>query len=95
MGEKFFAHTGAGYFYLHMPGKTLILLLCYLTRVDQDMCEERIKNFLGIYFSCCNLYGRLYRTNKGDRYTGACPGCGKRYSVPIGKGGTSKRFFIS
>ncbi len=52
-------------------------------------------SFLGIRFRCCRAYGRLYRNASGTRYEGRCPKCGGRLSVPIGLGGTSRRFFTA
>ena len=49
--------------------------------------------FLGVQFVTCNVYGRLYRNADGTRYEGRCPKCGKHYSIRIGEGGTSTRFF--
>ena len=51
------------------------------------------KEFLGMHFHCCNIYSRIYKNKQGTAYEGRCPGCGKLVVVPLGKGGTSKRFF--
>ncbi len=51
--------------------------------------------FVGIYFKCCNLYGRIYKNKAGTAYEGACPGCGGKVYVPIGEKGTSLRFFTA
>ena len=56
------------------------------------MSEEK-KKFLGIYFECCNVYGRIYKNKEGTHYTGRCPKCLRSLSVPIGDGGVSTRFF--
>jgi hypothetical protein len=53
------------------------------------------KKFLGILFKCCNAYGRIYRNKEQTAYRGNCPQCGHRVEVPIGKEGTSTRFFYS
>lgn len=49
--------------------------------------------FLGVVFSSCAVYGRLYKNKAGDAYVGTCPKCGKPVRVAIGSGGTSERFF--
>ncbi len=49
--------------------------------------------FLGIRFECCKTYGRIYRNDARTEYTGRCPKCQARVTVPIGEGGTSSRFF--
>ena len=56
------------------------------------MAEEK-KQFLGIYFECCNVYGRIYKNKEGTKYTGRCPKCMRPLSVAIGQGGTDARFF--
>ena len=49
--------------------------------------------YLGVQFTKCRVYGRLYRNLEGTAYFGRCPRCGAPVTVPIGQGGTSQRFF--
>ncbi|MEO9590530.1 hypothetical protein [Rhodopirellula bahusiensis] len=49
--------------------------------------------FIGIQFRCCQTYGRIYRNDQRTAYRGRCPKCGARMEIPIGSGGTNKRFF--
>ncbi len=49
--------------------------------------------FLGIWFECCNTYGRLYKNAAGTMYTGRCPRCLRPVTVRIGGSGTNRRFF--
>lgn len=49
--------------------------------------------FLGIWFDCCNTYGRIYKNAQGTAYTGRCPKCLRPVTVRIGGDGTSQRFF--
>ncbi|MDD3435624.1 MAG: hypothetical protein PHC64_00575 [Candidatus Gastranaerophilales bacterium] len=51
------------------------------------------KNYLGIMFNCCKVYGRIYKNKEGTAYVGRCPKCMRTIKVPIGEGGTNKRFF--
>ena len=51
--------------------------------------------FLGIMFECCHAYGRIYRNAAGTAYEGVCPRCRRSVRVPIGAGGTQRRFFIA
>ena len=53
------------------------------------------KRFLGIWYRCCNVYGRLYRNRTGTAYTGRCPGCGAPVRACIGPGCTKRRSFIA
>ena len=54
---------------------------------------ERKRKFLGVHYKCCNVYARAYVNHEKTAYTGACPQCGKRVQIKIGKGGTDNRFF--
>jgi hypothetical protein len=53
------------------------------------------RKFLGLYFQCCSLYGRIYINNEKTAYEGTCPGCAKRVKIAIGENGTSSRMFIA
>lgn len=55
--------------------------------------QER-KKFLGIYFACCNVYGRIYN-HSGTHYDGKCPICLCRLKIRIGSNGLSDRFFVA
>ena len=49
--------------------------------------------FLGIHYVNCGVYGRIYKTKKGDAYVGYCPKCMHKVRVKIGPTGTGNRFF--
>lgn len=51
--------------------------------------------FLGIQFSCCNMYARIYKSPRDACYRGHCPRCGRQVKVPIGSGGSAQRFFTA
>ena len=55
------------------------------------MSEKR--QFLGIIFECCNVYGRIYKNKEGTAYVGKCPRCLKTVIVRVEEGGTNNRFF--
>lgn len=55
--------------------------------------KEATKNFLGIMFNCCGVYGRIYKNKDKTAYVGRCPKCMRNIKVPIGSGGTDTRFF--
>jgi len=55
--------------------------------------QDGPRRWLGIHFTCCNTYARIYRHPTRPRYEGRCPRCNAALSVPIGDGGTSERFF--
>ena len=57
--------------------------------------NKSVKNFVGIIFTCCNVYGRLYKNKEGTAYVGRCPKCMKSLRLKIGPGGCNARFFYS
>ena len=60
------------------------------------MMEKKDKKFLGVHFSCCNVYNRLYLNKAGTHYVGGCPKCGKRLKIGIDpRAGTRSRFFTA
>ena len=61
---------------------------------ENENADERKKtNYLGIMFNCCKVYGRIYKNKDGTAYVGRCPRCMRPIKVPIGEGGTNRRFF--
>ncbi len=57
------------------------------------MTEDSKKNYLGIMFDCCHVYGRIYKNKDNTAYVGRCPKCMRSLKIPIGSGGTNRRFF--
>ena len=64
------------------------------------MVERRSKQsaggprpFIGIWFRCCSVYQRIYRSPGADRYSGFCPRCLRRLEVLVGPDGTEERIF--
>lgn len=53
------------------------------------------KKWLGVYFSCCNIYARIYLNEKLKAYTGNCPICRKAVRVGISDKGTKQRIFTT
>lgn len=53
------------------------------------------KNFVGIMFTCCNVYGRVYKNKEGTAYVGRCPKCLQPVRLKIGEGGLNSRFFYA
>jgi len=64
-----------------------------MNKSDKNNLPKR--KFLGLYFQCCSLYGRIYINYDKTAYEGMCPGCAKKVKVTIGKNGTSSRMFIA
>ncbi len=59
--------------------------------VEEDNKTKR--SFIGIWFECCNTYGRLYKNKDETAYVGRCPKCLRTAQVKIGGEGTNRRFF--
>jgi hypothetical protein len=53
------------------------------------------RKFVGIHFTCCDLYIRVYANRDETAYEGRCPKCGKKVRLGIGPGGTDSRFFTA
>lgn len=53
------------------------------------------RRFVGIHFTCCSIYLRIYLNREGTAYEGACPRCYKRVRLKVGPGGTDNRFFTA
>jgi len=67
--------------------------------IDTEMAKEKTdsegRKYIGMYFKCCNVYTRIYKSRLGDRYVGFCPKCGAKVQLMIGAGGVNDRFFIA
>jgi hypothetical protein len=61
---------------------------------SQSKSSSAARPFLSAYFTCCNVYLRIYRNQDGAHYDGACPRCGKRVRFTVGPGGTTSRAFV-
>lgn len=51
--------------------------------------------YLGVHFTCCRVYSRIYRNREATAYVGHCPRCGRRLAVGISPGGSDRRFFTA
>jgi hypothetical protein len=55
----------------------------------------RARRFVGVQFTCCDVYSRVYINRDETAYEGNCPKCAKRVRLLIGPGGTDARFFTA
>ena len=53
------------------------------------------RRFVGVNFTCCGVYSRVYRNRDETAYVGFCPKCSKPIRLKIGPGGTDSRFFTA
>ena len=49
--------------------------------------------FIGVRFSCCGAYARVYLNHKGTAYAGHCPKCAAPIRIKVGPGGSHSRFW--
>jgi hypothetical protein len=52
-----------------------------------------VKPFLGVHFTCCEVYARIYPNRDRTAYIGHCPRCARQVRFEVGPGGTDARFF--
>ena len=53
------------------------------------------RKFVGVHFTCCDAYTRVYINRDQTAYEGNCPKCARRVRLQIGPGGTDSRFFTA
>jgi hypothetical protein len=53
------------------------------------------RKYVGVQFTCCETYSRVYINRDQTAYEGNCPKCAKRVRLKIGPGGTDSRFFTA
>ena len=53
----------------------------------------RDRPFIGMFFRCCAVYQRIYRSPDADRYVGFCPRCLRRVEVRVAPDGSEERIF--
>lgn len=77
-----------------MPGEHLDLSSDGPTR-GPDVSSNAGRKFVGVHFTCCDAYTRVYINRDESAYEGNCPKCGKKIRLGIAPGGTDSRFFTA
>ena len=57
--------------------------------------ENAARSYVGIHFTCCEVYSRIYINRDKTAYVGNCPRCTRRIELRVGPEGTSARFFTA
>lgn len=57
--------------------------------------DDGRSRFVGVQFSCCSTYARIYLNRERTAYAGNCPRCAKPVRLRIGPGGSDSRFFTA
>ncbi|MBF0106593.1 MAG: hypothetical protein HQM16_14860 [Deltaproteobacteria bacterium] len=64
---------------------------------DQGQTDQsgQKRKFIGVNFTCCGVYARIYLNKAKNAYIGNCPKCLKRVNVEVNKekATTDSRFF--
>ena len=53
------------------------------------------KPFIGVHFTCCKVYSRIYLNAAGTAFVGWCPKCAAKAEVKVSPTGSSSRFFTA
>jgi hypothetical protein len=78
-----------------MPGEHLDLSSDGPSRDGPGSKSTRERRFVGVHFTCCDVYTRVYINSDHSAYEGRCPKCAKQVRLGIGPGGTDARFFTA
>jgi hypothetical protein len=79
-----------------MPGEHLDLSSDGLSG-DQprDGTGQGGRPFVGMHFTCCDIYTRIYINAQQTSFIGHCPRCGRRVQIKVGPAGSDARFFTA
>ena len=65
------------------------------SQAGERSSSAKKRRFVGVTFSCCDVYTRVYVNSDRTAYEGRCPKCAKKVRLEIGPGGTDARFFTA
>jgi len=63
--------------------------------VQRTGAGQGSRPFIGMNFTCCDIYTRIYLNGEQTMFYGHCPRCGRRVQIKVGPGGSDARFFTA
>jgi hypothetical protein len=58
--------------------------------------EKKIgRPFVGIFFTCCKVYSRIYLNKQKTAFVGWCPRCAAKVEMKVSPAGSTSRFFVA
>ncbi len=61
--------------------------------MEKDKRAER--PFVGIFFTCCKVYSRIYLNRQKTAFVGWCPKCAAKVEMKVSPTGSASRFFVA
>lgn len=62
---------------------------------DGQNKDVKAKPFIGVHFSCCNIYQHINLNAAGTAFVGWCPKCAGKVEVKVSPTGSKSRFFTA
>jgi hypothetical protein len=88
-----------------MPGEHLDISSESSTARDAGLSASNLKAvggagqggrpFVGMHFTCCDIYTRIYLNTERTMFFGHCPRCGRRVQIKVSPDGSDSRFFTA
>lgn len=57
--------------------------------------ERPPRPYIGMHFTCCNVYIRIYLNRAGTAYAGHCPKCAAKVEIKVDPMGSDAQFWTS
>jgi hypothetical protein len=55
--------------------------------------ERKPRPYIGVQFTCCSVYARVYLNSTGKAFAGNCPKCARPIHIKAKPGGSKSRFW--